>query len=144
MAWGNYERFKAMIYSTLIMIVVALVAYIWAYCKVKNGSGIKDVKLITLLLLISMVTSFIVMTDSLYIVHCPSYYIGFTQTYIDGIAPNVHIVSCFCRLIFSSTAPTPTNTTGLRLECNHSSEQSETRLVLLLAGCFLSNTWLAR
>ena len=67
-----------MIWSTLIMIVLTLLAYIWAWWKVKRGSGIKDVQKIALIMIICMICTFIVMADGMFLVHCPSYYIGFT------------------------------------------------------------------
>lgn len=81
---GNLREFNIMIYSTLGMIIVGLALFIYAYVRVSTGSGIKDVKLITLLFIISTIASLIVIGDGLFIVHAQQDYAGFSNDYISN------------------------------------------------------------
>ena len=87
---GNIKEFNTMIYSALGMIIIALALFIYAYVRVSTGSGIKDVKLITLLFIISTIASLIVIGDGLFIVHAQQDYAGFSTEYIEN---NVHAIN---------------------------------------------------
>ena len=70
--------FKILIFSTLGMIFVTLLMYCYAYVRVQNGSGIKDVKTIIVLLIISSAFGLIVMIEGNFIAQCPETYTGFS------------------------------------------------------------------
>ena len=40
---GNIKLFEYMSFTTVGMIVIALIVFIYAYLQVKHGSGLKDV-----------------------------------------------------------------------------------------------------
>ena len=50
---GNLKLFNEMIGAAMVMYFILLVLYIYAYVRVSTGSGIKDVKKITMLLIVS-------------------------------------------------------------------------------------------
>lgn len=41
---GNIKLFEYMSFTTVGMLVIALIVFIYAYLQVKHGSGFKDVK----------------------------------------------------------------------------------------------------
>lgn len=45
--------------STMVMLFILLFLYIYSYCRVRNGSGLADVKLISILLIISSIAAIV-------------------------------------------------------------------------------------
>jgi hypothetical protein len=60
--------------STMVMLFILLILYIYSYCRVRNGSGLADVKLISILLIISSIAA-IVLIGTQYAMA------GYTQDY---------------------------------------------------------------
>ena len=67
-----------MIYTTLGMLVMTLLMYCYAFIRVKTGSGIKDVKTIVVLLIISSACALVVIGQGIFIAACPETYKGFS------------------------------------------------------------------
>lgn len=64
---GNKQLFNWMIYFTLGLILICLVLYIYAFLRVRNGSNIKDVQNIILLMMVSSFAAFIVILDGVFL-----------------------------------------------------------------------------
>jgi hypothetical protein len=66
---GNKQLFNLLIGITLVMILVCIVLYIWTFIRVRNGSNIKDVRRIVILMLASSFAAFVVILDGLFLMH---------------------------------------------------------------------------
>ena len=66
---GNKQLFNLLIGITLVMILVCIVLYIWTFIRVRNGSNIKDVRRIVILILASSFAAFVVILDGLFLMH---------------------------------------------------------------------------
>jgi hypothetical protein len=60
--------------STMMMLFILLILYIYSFCRVRNGSGLADVKLISILLIISSIAA-VVLIGTQYAMT------GYTQDY---------------------------------------------------------------
>ena len=66
------------------MLVLTLLMYCYAFVRIKTGSGIKDVKTIVLLLIISSAFALIVIGEGLFTASCPQTYTGFSEGWIEN------------------------------------------------------------
>ena len=66
---GNKLLFQIMIWVTLVMIMLTTVLFIWTLVRVSNGSNIKDVRNIVILMIVTSVAAFIVILDGLFLMH---------------------------------------------------------------------------
>ena len=66
---GNKQLFNLLIGITLVMILVCIVLYIWTFIRVRNGSNIKDVRRIVILMIASSFAAFVVILDGLFLMH---------------------------------------------------------------------------
>jgi ABC-type transport system involved in cytochrome bd biosynthesis fused ATPase/permease subunit len=66
---GNKQLFNLLIVITLVMILVCIVLYIWTFIRVRNGSNIKDVRRIVILMIASSFAAFVVILDGLFLMH---------------------------------------------------------------------------
>ena len=82
-----------MITSSIILSCFTIMVYLWVYLKVGKGDEIKDVRMITLLCIVSLTAGLLILTEGYFFLHCEAYYSGFTQNYIDAIGQKVGFVS---------------------------------------------------
>lgn len=75
--------FNEMITAAMVMYFILLVLYVYAYVRVNTGSGIKDVKKITMLLIVSTAAGVISISMGFAIEHMPQEYFGFSTEYIE-------------------------------------------------------------
>ena len=66
---GNRLLFQIMIWVTLAMIILTTVLFIWTFVRVSNGSNIKDVRTIVILMIVTSVAAFVVILDGLFLIH---------------------------------------------------------------------------
>lgn len=78
---GNQKEYNAMIIIAMVMDFILLMLYIYAHIRVKTGSDIKDVKLITSLLIASTAAGLIGISMGLVLEHLPQEYNGFSTDY---------------------------------------------------------------
>ena len=67
----------------MVMDFILLMLYIYAHIRVKTGSDIKDVKLITSLLIASTAAGLIGISMGLVLEHLPKEYSGFSTAYYE-------------------------------------------------------------
>ena len=77
------EKYKTTFLTSLVLALLILLGYIYAYIKVLNGTGIDQVKKINLLMIVSTVSLMVVLGLTMYVAHCEQYYWGFSQDFID-------------------------------------------------------------
>jgi hypothetical protein len=66
---GNKLLFQILIWVTLVMIMLTTVLFIWTFVRVSNGSNIKDVRNIVILMIVTSVAAFVVILDGLFLMH---------------------------------------------------------------------------
>lgn len=81
---GNQKEYNYMIGISMAMDFILLLLYICAHIRVKTGSDIKDVKLITSLLIASTAAGLIGISMGFIIEHMPQEYAGFTYDYVQN------------------------------------------------------------
>ena len=73
-----------MIYTTMGMLLITLLIFIFAFVRVKTGSGIKDVKTIIVLMIFSSLSALLVMMCGIFVMNCSDTYTGFSCDYIQN------------------------------------------------------------
>ena len=71
-----------MIYTTIGKLLITLLLFIFAFVRVKTGSGIKDVKTIVVLMIVSSLCALVVMMCGIFVMGCSDTYTGFSCSYI--------------------------------------------------------------
>jgi hypothetical protein len=51
----EWEKYQIVNGTSMVMLFILLLLYIYAYCRARNGSRLADVKLISILLVVSSV-----------------------------------------------------------------------------------------
>jgi hypothetical protein len=85
-----------MIYTTIGMLLITLLLFIFAFVRVKTGSGIKDVKTIVVLMIVSSLSALGVMMCGIFVMSCYDTYTGFSCNYIENnVKANLVSISYF-------------------------------------------------
>ena len=107
---NNYRNFILMVTSSVILSAIAIALYIWAYRTMQKDAGNEDVKLITLLCIVSLTAGMLILGEGYFFIHCEDYYSGFTPEYIDNIRNTVGLVSYNLNCLFFARNSTETFT----------------------------------
>ena len=107
---NEWDLYRVMVVSTLLMLSVVLLLYIYSYCRVRGGSGLTDVKLIIILLIVSSLAGIVTISTQYFMARCPEDYSQFTFATQQAIAADLNLVSVslFSLISFSKMGSTRT------------------------------------
>jgi uncharacterized membrane protein len=88
-----YDWYEVCCVVTLSMLVILCVLYIFSYCRARNGSKLADVKLISIMLMVSALAAMVVIGCQYAMTRFPQDYETFSvkfndflQTYFDFVS----------------------------------------------------------
>ena len=90
---NEWDLYRVMVVSTLLMLSVVLLLYIYSYCRVRGGSGLTDVKLIIILLIVSSLAGIATISTQYFMARCPEDYSQFSYATQQNIAKDLNLVS---------------------------------------------------